>query len=35
MKKKTKELLNWILWILGLTAATLLIYNIIKTILYG
>ncbi len=33
MKKKTKQKLDLILWILGLIAMALLVYGIIKTII--
>jgi len=30
MKKETKKILNWILWILGLIAVAILIYDIVQ-----
>lgn len=30
MKKETRNILNWILWILGLIAIGVLVYGIIK-----
>jgi len=32
VKKKTKKILDWILWILGFIAVIILIYGIIKNI---
>jgi hypothetical protein len=33
MKNKTKNILNWILWILGIIAVGILLYGIIKILL--
>jgi len=32
VKNKTKNILNWVLWILGLIAVAILVYGIIQNI---